>query len=75
VKFRLINLKKNVRLKVTGTLKMPVAVFMKDSGIVRVLTVGIVTQNYWVFGLFPSSSSLENRKHDISETGSVSILR
>jgi hypothetical protein len=28
-----------------------------------------------VFGLFPSSSILENRKHDVSETGSVSVLR
>jgi hypothetical protein len=33
------------------------------------------TQNYWVFGLFPSSGILENRKHDVSETGSVSVLR
>jgi hypothetical protein len=33
------------------------------------------TQNYWVFGLFPSSGILENRKHDDSETGSVSVLR
>jgi hypothetical protein len=32
-------------------------------------------QNYWVFGLFPTSGILENRKHDISETGSVSVLR
>jgi hypothetical protein len=31
-------------------------------------------QNYWVFGLFPSSSILENRKHNISETGSLSVL-
>jgi hypothetical protein len=30
---------------------------------------------YWVFGLFPSSSILEKRKHDVSETGSVSVLR
>jgi hypothetical protein len=34
-----------------------------------------ITQNYWVFGLFPSSGILENRKHDVSETGSVSVLR
>jgi hypothetical protein len=27
------------------------------------------TQNYWVFGLFPSSGILETRKHDVSETG------
>jgi hypothetical protein len=33
------------------------------------------TQNYWVFGLFPSSGILRIRKHDISETGSVSVLR
>jgi hypothetical protein len=33
------------------------------------------TQNYWVFGLFPSSGILENRKHDVLEAGSVSILR
>jgi hypothetical protein len=32
-------------------------------------------QNYWVLGLFPSSGILENGKHDISETGSVSVLR
>jgi hypothetical protein len=31
------------------------------------------TQNYWVFGLFPSFSIQENRKHDVSETGSVSL--
>jgi hypothetical protein len=33
------------------------------------------TQNYWVFGLFPSSVILENIKHDVSETGSVSVYR
>jgi hypothetical protein len=33
------------------------------------------TQNYWVFGLFPSSGILGSRKHDVSETGSVSVLR
>jgi hypothetical protein len=33
------------------------------------------TQNYWGFGLFPSSGILRNRKHDVSETGSVSVLR
>jgi hypothetical protein len=27
------------------------------------------------FGLFPSSGILETRKHDVSETGSVSDLR
>jgi hypothetical protein len=33
------------------------------------------TQNYWVFGLFPSSGILGDRGHDISETGFVSIFR
>jgi hypothetical protein len=28
-----------------------------------------------VFGLSPSSGILENRKHDVSETGSISLLR
>jgi hypothetical protein len=32
-------------------------------------------QNYWVFGLFPSSGILGTTKYDVSETGSVSILR
>jgi hypothetical protein len=34
------------------------------------------TQDYWVFGLCPSSGILKNTKeHNISETGSVSDLR
>jgi hypothetical protein len=33
------------------------------------------TQNYWVFWTFPVSGILETRKHDVSETGSVSVLR
>jgi hypothetical protein len=33
------------------------------------------TQSYWVFGLFPTSGILGIRKHDVSETGSVSVLR
>jgi hypothetical protein len=35
----------------------------------------INTQNYGIFGLFPTPGMLENRKHDVSETGSVSVLR
>jgi UDP-N-acetylmuramyl pentapeptide phosphotransferase/UDP-N-acetylglucosamine-1-phosphate transferase len=31
--------------------------------------------NYWVFGLFLSSGILENRKHNVSETESVFVLR
>jgi hypothetical protein len=33
------------------------------------------TQNNWVFGLCPSSGILKTRKHSVSETGSVSVLR
>jgi hypothetical protein len=32
-------------------------------------------QIYYVFGLFPTSRILGTRKHDVSETGSVSALR
>jgi hypothetical protein len=31
--------------------------------------------DYWVLWTFPSSGILETRKHDVSETGSVSVLR
>jgi hypothetical protein len=34
-----------------------------------------VVQNYWRFRLCPSSGILETRKHNFSETGSVSVLR
>jgi hypothetical protein len=40
-----------------------------------VITSKDYSQNYWVFGLYPLSGILENRKHDISETGHVSVLR
>jgi hypothetical protein len=37
------------------------------------------THNYWGFGLYPSSGFNNNykkkKKHDVSETGSVSVLR
>jgi hypothetical protein len=33
------------------------------------------TENYWIFGNFPSPGILENRKHHVLETGAVSILR
>jgi hypothetical protein len=41
----------------------------------RVLTMVYNTQDYCVFWTFPSSGILETRKHDVSETGSVSVLR
>jgi hypothetical protein len=31
------------------------------------------SQNYWIFGLFPSFGILETGKHEVSETGSVSV--
>jgi hypothetical protein len=33
------------------------------------------TQNYWVWGLCPAPGILETRKHKVSVTGSVSVLR
>jgi hypothetical protein len=41
----------------------------------RVLTMVYNTQNYWVLGLCSSSGILETGKHNVSETGSVSVLR
>jgi hypothetical protein len=32
-------------------------------------------QNYWVSGLCPSSGILNTRKHNISETESLSVVR
>jgi hypothetical protein len=32
-------------------------------------------QNYWSFGIFPSSDILQNRKYDFSEAVSFSVLR
>jgi hypothetical protein len=32
-------------------------------------------QDYWVSGFFPSSGILSTRKHNVSETGSLSVLR
>jgi hypothetical protein len=33
------------------------------------------TQNYWVFGVCPSPGILKTRKRNVSETGSISMLR
>jgi hypothetical protein len=41
----------------------------------RILTIVYNTQVYWFFWTFPSSGILETRKHEVSETGSVSVLR
>jgi hypothetical protein len=32
-------------------------------------------RNCWLFGLCPSSDIVDTRKHNVSETGSVSVLR
>jgi hypothetical protein len=32
------------------------------------------TENYWVSGHCPSSGILKTRKHNVSETASVSVL-
>jgi hypothetical protein len=49
--------------------------FKKLIEILKILYRLINTQNYWVFGLFPSSDILENRKPNVSETESVYVLR
>jgi hypothetical protein len=33
------------------------------------------SQNFWVYGLCPLSEILNTRRHDVSEIGSVSVLR
>jgi hypothetical protein len=40
-----------------------------------VLMTAYNTQNYWVSGLCPLCGILNNRKHNVSETGSVSVFR
>jgi hypothetical protein len=42
-----------------------------------ILTLGFREsfQNYWVFGLWPSSRILNARKYNVSENGCVSVLR
>jgi hypothetical protein len=37
-------------------------------------SVNIYTQNYWGFGLRSSSGILKTREHNVTETGSVSLL-
>jgi hypothetical protein len=36
--------------------------------------MGYNTQNHWVIGIFPLSRILNTRKHNVSETDSVSVL-
>jgi hypothetical protein len=48
---------------------------LKMGRVWKVLTMVYNTQDYWVFWTFPSSGILQTRKQDVSETGSVSLLR
>jgi hypothetical protein len=41
----------------------------------KILTVVYNTHNYWGSGLCPSSGILKTIKHNVSETGSVFVLR
>jgi hypothetical protein len=42
----------------------------------RILTTVYVVQSYWAcFGLHPSSCMWKTKDHNVSETGSVSVLR
>jgi hypothetical protein len=38
-------------------------------------SVVVTLYTYWVLALSPSSGILETRKHDVSETGSINVLR
>jgi hypothetical protein len=40
-----------------------------------VVKLQFTTRNYWIFTLCPLSDILETIKHNVSETGSVSVLR
>jgi hypothetical protein len=42
---------------------------------ILLIYLNVNCENYWVFGLCPSSGIVETRKHYVSETGSVSVLR
>jgi hypothetical protein len=51
--------------------------------VLRILSVAVKSNlqnrlsshNYWLFGLCPTSGILEIRKHNASETASVSVLK
>jgi hypothetical protein len=40
-----------------------------------IVTMVYNTENRWVSGLYPLSIILNTKKHNVSETGSVSVLR
>jgi hypothetical protein len=42
----------------------------------RILTMLYVVQSYWAsFGLYPSSCMWKTKDHNVTETGSLSVLR
>jgi hypothetical protein len=48
----------------------------KPGRLERILTMVYVVQSYWAcFGLYPSSCIWKTKDHNVSETGSVSVLR
>jgi hypothetical protein len=66
----------------TGCLKMEAVYpsemlvnFYWTNRVKRVVMMVYNTQNYWGFGLYPSSSILETIKHNVLDTGSISVLR
>jgi hypothetical protein len=69
-------LSKNIKIGIYKTIFWPVVLYVCET---LSLTLReehkLSVRNYWVFGLFPSSDFLGTRKHDVSETESVSDLR
>jgi hypothetical protein len=60
----------NILNKIQCTSSLNVAI--KDMPYIK---ISAHSQNYWISGLCPMSGILNTRKHDIPETGSVSIFR
>jgi hypothetical protein len=61
-----------VRISVFSKMTPTVLIYGKDLLKLNLIIVHRITVFFWTF---PSSGFLETRKHDVSETGSVSVLR
>jgi hypothetical protein len=72
-KFSVLNIVNLKRLQ--ACLERHVLVSVREQFAINNLTSNMITQNYWVSGLCPSTGILGTRKHNVSETGSVSFLR
>jgi hypothetical protein len=46
-----------------------------ETNLAKTCVYTVDSQNYWIFGRCPSYGILETRKHNVSEAGSVSVLR